>query len=163
MRQADMFFDFDVLIFYSQSTCFIFEGRRMASFSCFVRWSLIFYSSSHMSALCPKLSVEVVKKSFPESGKWSGHGHLENWQSILKSASGSGKIYYLIRDCWTGKDHAVSRKRYDECDNPPLTTSPVTAGFLSPAEQYVESPLGFERTADSLGIRVHYEKMFFQY
>ena len=29
----------------------------------------------------------------------------------------------------------------EECNHPPLMGTPVTAGFPSPAEQYIESPL----------------------
>ena len=37
--------------------------------------------------------------------------------------------------------HQKKTAKQTECGNPPLMATPVAAGFPSPAEQYIESPL----------------------
>ena len=48
-----------------------------------------------------------------------------------------------IEEIWKNKRtmHHKTTAKQTECGNPPLMATPVAAGFPSPAEQYIESPL----------------------
>ena len=48
-----------------------------------------------------------------------------------------------IEEIWKNKRtmHQKKTAKQTECGNPPLMATPVVAGFPSPAEQYIESPL----------------------
>ena len=48
-----------------------------------------------------------------------------------------------IEEIWKNKRtmHHKKTAKQTECGNPPLMATPVAAGFPSPAEQYIESPL----------------------
>ena len=48
-----------------------------------------------------------------------------------------------IEEIWKNKRTMQQKKtaKQTECGNPPLMATPVVAGFPSPAEQYIESPL----------------------
>ena len=48
-----------------------------------------------------------------------------------------------IEEIWKNKRtmHQKKTAKQTECGNPPLMATPVAAGFPSPAEQYIESPL----------------------
>ena len=48
-----------------------------------------------------------------------------------------------IEEIWKNKRTMPHKKtaKQTECGNPPLMATPVAAGFPSPAEQYIESPL----------------------
>ena len=57
---------------------------------------------------------------------------------------GVSKILCLrIEEIWKNKRtmHHKTTAKQTECGNPPLMATPVAAGFPSPAEQYIESPL----------------------
>ena len=78
----------------------------------------------------------------------SGEGNLEAYspgqplssmplQTLFRNA------ILRIEEIWKNKRtmHHKKTAKQTECGNPPLMATPVAAGFPSPAEQYIESPL----------------------
>ena len=78
----------------------------------------------------------------------SGEGNLEAYspgqplssmplQTLFRNA------ILRIEEIWKNKRtmHHKTTAKQTECGNPPLMATPVAAGFPSPAEQYIESPL----------------------
>ena len=53
------------------------------------------------------------------------------------------QCYLTHKEIWKNKRtmHHKKTAKQTECANPPLMATPVVAGFPSPAEQYIESPL----------------------
>lgn len=77
----------------------------------------------------------------------SGEDNLETLSGaatfLNALANPVSQCYLTHKEIWKNKRTMPHKKtaKQSECGNPPLMATPVAAGFPSPAEQYIESPL----------------------